>query len=203
MARPYTEAKAHEDLTMRRWISTTLAAAVVFSATGQAPAGEHIKKFFTNFSRDFKRNNLWPQPWVGPDRDSVYAPFQVMVSKGWERQNLLHTNHFEPDTGELTEAGRMKVDQILDITPTEHRAVYVPRGASPELTAKRIEQVQDYVATRATDEHPVQVVESRLRPNDYSAEYVDQIGRAFRESTPEPRIPAGQESTGGASQSGN
>lgn len=167
---------------------------------GKPPGG--LKKVWRSLSIDFKRNNLWPQPWIGPERASVYAPFSVMVAKGWMRQNLLHEEHFEPHSEELSEAGRMKVIEIISVTPPCYRAVYIPRAATPELTAKRIEHVQQYVTEKAFDDQPVQVVESKLRPNPYAADYVDQIERAFRESTPEPRIPAGMDSTGGASQSG-
>ncbi len=161
-----------------------------------------LKRVWTGLCVDFKRNNLWPQPWIGPERASVYAPMTVMVAKGWMRQNLLCEEHFEPHSEELNEAGRMKVEEIITVTPPAYRAVYIPRASTPELTAKRIEYVQQYVVDKAIDDSPVQVVQSKMRPNPYAGDYVDQIDRAFRESTPEPRIPAGMNSTGGTSQSG-
>lgn len=192
---------------MRRCLSAALVGAAFFGLGGQAKAGEPgkpgpIKKIWTSMTVDFKRNNLWPQPWIGPERSSVYAPMSVMVAKGWMRQNLLNEDHFEQNSEELNESGRMKVEEIISITPPNYRAVYIPRAATPDLTAKRIEHVQQYVVEKAIDDHPVQVVESKMRANPYAGDYVDQIDRAFRESTPEPRIPAGMNSTGGTSQSG-
>lgn len=186
---------------MRQCLMTALLAATIVGVAGPAHAGG-FKKFWTSIATDYKRNNLWPQPWIGPDRSSVYAPMTVMVAKGWARQNMLHEEHFEPNSDELSEAGRMKVETILSITPPDYLAVYVPRAATPELTAQRIAHVQQFVAEQPDNDHPVQVVESRMRRNSYPADYVDQIDRAFRESTPEPRIPASAESTGGVSQSG-
>lgn len=186
---------------MRSFLLTLLTATALAGLAETAQAGP-LAKVWHSIKVDFKRNNQWPQPWIGPDRASVYAPMQLMVAKGWERQNLLHEEHFEFNSDELNEAGRMKVDQIIAITPPEFRAVYVPRAATPELTAERIAHVQNFVATRAQDEQPVEVLESRMRRNDFPADYVDQIGRAFRDSTPEPRIPPSAESTGGSSQTG-
>lgn len=187
---------------MRRCLSAALVAATVIGLTAQAQAGDGVKKAWYNFKRDFKRNQLWPQPWVGPDRASVYAPMTVMVAKGWMRQNQLNDEHFEVGKDELNEAGRMKVQQIMAVTPPNHRAVYVMRAATPELTASRIAHVEQFVTENTFDDHPTQVCESRLRRNDFPADYVDQVGRAFRDSTPEPRIPPSEYSSGGYSQTG-
>jgi hypothetical protein len=187
---------------MRRRLLATLVATTVVGLASQAHAEGALKKAWRSFKTDYSRNALWPQPWIGQDRASVYAPMTVMVAKGWMRQNQLNDEHFEPGKDELNEAGRMKVQQIMVVTPPNHRAVYVCRAATPELTAERILHVEQFVAEHTFDNHPTQVVESRLRRNDFPADYVDQIERAFRDSTPEPRIPPSQESTGGVSQSG-
>lgn len=187
---------------MRRCLLAALVAATMLGLSVPAKGGP-LKKAWRNFTTDYMRNQLWPQPWVGPDRASVYAPLTAMVAKGWMRQNQLNEEHFEPGKDELSEAGRIKVQQIIQVTPPNHRAVYVMRAATPELTAERIAHVEQFVAENTFDGHPTQVFESRLRRNDFPADYVDQIDRAFRDSTPEPRIPPSADSTGGASQSGS
>ena len=79
------------------------------------------KKFCHSVARDTKRRNCWPEPFTRPDRYAVRAPFALMVSNGWRRQNLLGEHHFVDQGGKLTEAGRLKIRWILTEAPQHHR----------------------------------------------------------------------------------
>ena len=69
-----------------------------------------------------------------------------MVANGWRRQNLLGEFHFEPQSGQLTEAGRLKVQWILTACPEQHRLIYVHTAGTREETAARVAAVQQLAA---------------------------------------------------------
>ena len=92
--------------------------------------------------RDVKRRQCWPDPFLCPDRAAVRAPFCAMVANGWRRQNMLGEFHFDPQSGQLTEAGRLKVQWILTACPEQHRLIYVHAAGTREETAARVAAVQ-------------------------------------------------------------
>jgi hypothetical protein len=142
-----------------------------------------------NAWRDFKRNNCWPKPFDEPDRQTVRAPFAIMVQNGWRRQNLLGDYHFEMDTGKLTPAGEEKVRWILLEAPEQHRTIYVGRGRTAAETAARVDAVEKLIPHILPEGQPPAVLETNLKPHGWSADRVDAIGRKFDSSTPEPRLP--------------
>ena len=52
--------------------------------------------------------------------------------------------HFEPGTGQLTEAGRLKVRWILTAGPEQHRLIYVHTADNNQETAARVAAVQNW-----------------------------------------------------------
>jgi hypothetical protein len=152
--------------------------------------------------RDIKRRNCWPQPFVGPDRATVRAPFCVMVSNGWRRQNMLGEFHFDPGTGQLTEAGRLKVRWILTAAGDQHRLIYVHTAGKEEETSARIAAVQQFAAQIAPNDVPP-VMPTSISDDGWPADQVDLIGRKFQTSTPPPRLPAATGGSGGNSGSGS
>lgn len=151
-----------------------------------------FKTFANNMVRDFKRNNCWPEPFVGPDRYSVRAPFALMVHNGWRRQNLLGDYHFEEGTAMLKEVGRLKVRWILTVAPQQHRTIYVHESANPEVTLERIKSVQE-VALQYTRSGEIPVIEpTTVDPTGWPAERVDAIDRRWADSIPDPRLPSAQ-----------
>jgi len=147
------------------------------------------KEFGRSVVRDTKRRNCWPEPFVTPDRYAVRAPLNLMVSNGWRCQNLLGDYHFIDQGGELTEAGRMKVRWILTEAPSQHRTIYVHSSGNAELTATRIDNVQQLAAQLVPAGELPLVLETAIPAQGWSAARADVIGRKFDASTPEPRLP--------------
>ena len=114
---------------MARFVCVVSFSLVSLACTVPARAN-WIGEFFYCMARDTKRRNCWPKPFVCPDRQAVRAPFVVMVNNGWRFQNMLGDHHFASDTGELNEAGRIKVRWILTQAPQQHRSVYVYKALS-------------------------------------------------------------------------
>jgi len=146
--------------------------------------------------REFKRRNCWPKPFNYPDRYTVRAPFHAMVNNGWERQNMLGDHHFAKGTGELTEAGKLKVRWILTAAPQHHRGVYVHRAGTADETAARMQSVRLAAAEIAPERGLPPIIETDIPEYGWPAWRVDAIGRAFESSMPEPRLPEVQSGEG-------
>ncbi|MGD9647533.1 MAG: hypothetical protein AB7U73_17595 [Pirellulales bacterium] len=177
---------------MRRTIWTLLA--LVFSATwiGQAHAFEWLDRVCCAVKSEYLRIKLWPEPWIEPDRVATRAPFVVQIANGWRAHNTLGPQHFDPETGQLTHAGQLKVADIMQISPAPHRKIYIERADTPERTAERVASAQEYSASIAYDTPAPPVFVSNSRQDTMPAEYIDTIQRRFQETTPEPRLPEGE-----------
>ncbi|MCE5267682.1 MAG: hypothetical protein LLG00_07335 [Planctomycetaceae bacterium] len=174
---------------------------IAFGCAGQASA-ELLASGVNSVVRDIKRRQCWPDPFQTADRAAVRAPFCAMVANGWRRQNLLSDLHFQPQTGQLTEAGRLKVQWILTACPEQHRAIYVHIAGTRDETSARLAAVQQWASQFAGDETsptpPVTI--TSVSDQGWPAERVDAIGRRMISSTPIPRLPdadAGGASAGG------
>ncbi|OHB72071.1 MAG: hypothetical protein A2V70_20890 [Planctomycetes bacterium RBG_13_63_9] len=156
-----------------------------------APAEANwIAEFAHSIVRDTKRRCCWPKPFNRSDVDSVQAPFALMVANGWRSQNMLAEHHFAAGSGELTEAGRLKVRWIVAEAPQQHRIIYVHRADSFEATAARVDHVQQ-LAARLVPEGPLPpVIETGAIEPRWSAAEVDIVDRKFLDTIPDPRLRA-------------
>ena len=112
---------------MPRYLSWTLVALVGLVSAVPVRGDEPVRTFFRNMGRDFKRNNCWYDTFVAEDRAVQRAPFCVMVSNGWRLQNTLDDYYFQQDSSVLTEAGQIKVQQIVLYSSPAYRAIFVHR----------------------------------------------------------------------------
>jgi hypothetical protein len=165
--------------------SVVLMAALVLLLSGHSDA-----EWFAKLRRDTQRNRCWPEPFLRPDRVAGRAPFAIMINKGWQMQNTLGDDHFDPGSGMLNEAGQLKVHDILTYSPPEHRTVYVLQDTDAEVTAARNRSVTELVSKLQPLGQGLLVAGTNIRPRTSSADYVNSIGTKFNESTPDPRLPA-------------
>jgi hypothetical protein len=159
--------------------------------------------FLHSIPQDIKRRNCWPQPFVCPDRQAVRTPFAIEVANGWRRQNLMGDHHFELKTGELTEAGRLKIQWITFEAPTQHRAIYVRIAATTAETAARMNAVQSYVAQLIPQGELPSISETRISDEGWPADQVETLSRKFQSTTPPPRLPPKDSGTSGSGGGGN
>jgi hypothetical protein len=169
----------------------------LLSAGATVTRGEGwFKKHWNAFKRDAQRNNAWPEPFIPGDRMAVRQPFIIQAANGWKVQNTLSDYHFVGDTGELNEAGRLKVKTILTETPPEFRTIYVLRSHDPQETADRIASVYELGNAILPPGFDPQVGSTDLKPRTTPSYYVDAVDRSYRASTPIPRIGASSGSIG-------
>ena len=162
---------------------------VVVTFTTLSTSAEWMCDFFTGVARDTKRRNCWPAPFACPDRQTVRAPFTIMVSNGWRKQNMLGDFHFEPATGQLTEAGKLKICWIMYEAPEQHRAIYVHIGKTTEETEARLAAVNAQAASLAPQSEMPPILSTTISDVGAPAERVDIIKRMDQSSRPVPRIP--------------
>ncbi|HID78140.1 MAG TPA: hypothetical protein EYP56_19375 [Planctomycetaceae bacterium] len=136
------------------------------------------------------RNNCWPKPFATPERHAVRLPFHLMIHNGWRRQNMLDEHHFQPDTTELTEAGKLKIKWILQQAPRQHRTIYVRVGDTPGETAARMEAVQQHALQLASHDKLPPILQTTVSSPGWPARQVDTIGRKFESAIPDPVLPA-------------
>jgi hypothetical protein len=173
----------------------------VVAFTTLSSSADWLSCFCNSIARDTKRRNCWPAPFVCPDRQTVRAPFCIEVTNGWRRQNMLSDFHFESKTGQLTEAGKLKIRWVFFECPEQHRGIFVHIGQTTEETDARMAAVNAYANTLAS-QGPVPPIMSTAIPDDgYSAAQVDMITRKYQSSVPPPRLPSqsGQSSGNGSS----
>jgi hypothetical protein len=157
--------------------------------------------FLSSIARDTKRRNCWPQPFDCPDRQTVRMPFAIMVNNGWRRQNMLGDYHFDPKTGQLTEAGQMKIHWILFEAPQQHRDIYVHIGQTPEETSARLANVRTQVASLVPQGEMPPIMQTSIPDAGSPADRVELIDRKYQTSIPIPRLPALTGGNGGGNSS--
>jgi hypothetical protein len=158
--------------------------------------------FFNSIATDVKRRQCWPAPFMANDRVAARLPFAMMAANGWRRQNMLGEFHFEPGTGQLTEAGRLKVRWILTAGPEQHRAIYVHLADNNQEMVARMTAVQQY-ASQVTPMNLPSIAATSIPDDGWSANEVDIIQRKYLSSQPSPRLPPPSSGSGGGSGGGS
>lgn len=174
-----------------RMLIVTLAAAAALSAV-EARAQEQYgwDAFWHRTGLSFQRMNHYPEPFVYADREAQREPFRIMVANGWQLQNTLGSQYFNPETQELTRAGELKVRTIVTQAPEQFRTVYVLRGNNADVTAIRVDSVQQTVARAIPNGAMPAVVETGTELRGTPGEYVDSTYRNAQSSQPAPVLPA-------------
>jgi hypothetical protein len=182
-----------------------LARLVVFAVvtlTTLPLSADWLCDFCNSVARDTKRRNCWPAPFVCPDRQTVRAPFAIMVNNGWRRQNMLGDYYFEPTTGKLTEAGKLKIRWILFEAPEQHRLIYVHIGKTSEETETRLAAVNEQAASLVPQNEVPPIMQTSIADAGSPADRVDMIERKYQSSMPNPRLPSAASQSSGSGGSG-
>ncbi len=181
---------------------TRLIVFTVVTLTTLPLSADWLCDFFNSVARDTKRRNCWPAPFACPDRQTVRAPFAIMVNNGWRRQNMLGDFYFEPTTGQLTEAGKLKIRWIVFEAPEQHREIYVHIGQTSEETQARLATATAEAASLAPQGQVPHVMQTSISDGGSPADRVDLIERKYQSSMPIPRLPAPTSQSGSGGSSG-
>jgi hypothetical protein len=138
---------------------------------------------------------MWPKQYVHPSRRGICAAFAIQANNGWRRNNLLGKYHFDAEGGELSDAGKAKVDWILTQAPPQRRTIFVERATEPDQTANRIQAVQTLASSGPSQGGPIDVRESNLREIPHPAGAVDAVFTGFSTNQMPPVLPQGDSSS--------
>jgi len=142
------------------------------------------------FRSGYDANVQWPRHYIPPARRSICATYDAMISNGWRRQNLLGEYHFNQDTDELTNAGKLKVNWILSQAPVQRRNVFVQRGSEELQTTARIASVHDYAGNMSPSVGQVDVNDTHIVAEGHPAGSVDSVFVGYEANRLPPVLPA-------------
>lgn len=139
------------------------------------------------FSHTYHSSHYWPLPYICQDRQWLNDTMNVQTRNGWQQFTTLFDRHFD-NTQQLTVSGRNTLDNILVVTPPEHRIVYIQAVGSPEIENARVAAVQAVTAELTGRTEEVSVVVQRTREYTRPAQEVWNINDLYNSSTPSPRL---------------
>jgi hypothetical protein len=160
---------------------------LVGSSVTQVQAGWN--EFVQRSVLDWHRNNTWPQPFVHSDRMATCSPFVIMSQNGLCGEFTLGDHHFDPVSQSLSEAGQLKVADIIRRQPAGMAQVFVVNGRDDEISAIRLDSVQQTLAKVVTDGTLPEVRFTNYSPRGVPASYIDAVGRKLDATVPNPRLP--------------
>jgi hypothetical protein len=156
------------------------------------PASASADNWFSlhTWAAHTRANNRWPEQFLDHDRSAARAPFAVMIANGWRSQNTISTYHFNEETGELNDTGRLKVRAVMLETPVEWRTLYVLRADRTAATAARMKSVQEYAQELAQEEAIPPVLITTIEPRGTRGDVSNDVQLRFMENAPAPVLPA-------------
>lgn len=180
-------------------IGCCLVLGLTLFATARTVRANEWDDFWASVDVDWHRNNAWPHPFTDADKAATMAPFAIMVANGWQRENLLGEEYFDEDAKHLTLAGRNRIRTILTDSPPEHRVIFVQRDLSDEVTAKRLDVVQQAAAAMLPHGTLPDVLVSNMTPPSRPGDLVNSELHSYSSSVPTARLTGlGASSSGGA-----
>jgi hypothetical protein len=191
------EGRLVEQIMRKKRLDLLCASLALGVLTTQSALGD---EFFCRMHQSFERNRWWPQPFTEMDRSAVRNAFCINAEHGYKKQNTLVDQLFDAESQQLNTAGEAYVRMIVTRSQVSRRDIYVVRGPSEEATVARMDSVQQAVAKLAPRGAMPSVTISDRIPALSQGSITDVIRRQYDSSTPAPRIPAMQESSGGSSE---
>jgi hypothetical protein len=118
----------------------------------------------------------------------------------------LHDYHFNPDTQQLTDAGRTQLVYVMTKVPPQYRTVYIAQGATADMGQLRSAATEEFMRdTGSPNIPPIVTIPDTFggRP----ANEVDRLRNLELQSIPRPRLfligVAGRTGGGGGSGMGS
>lgn len=140
------------------------------------------------FCHRYHTAHYWPDPYRWQDRGSVRAHFAAQAAAGWITNTTLYEQHFDPETNELNDSGRVHLKWILLYAPPQRRTPWVQAADSPQVNQARLASAQEEATALVGAVCPP--ISLRIcQPYGGSAQEVDLIRRSYLESIPVPRVP--------------
>jgi len=178
---------------LRASLLFTLLATIVFAAPAQAGWND----FWGSVKQDWHRNTAWPQPWQAHEREAVRSPFRTMVNKGHQVENTLGEPYFDSNSQALNRAGEIRLRYLLSL-PVQRRVVFVLVGPTRDITATRVDSVQQAIAVMMPERAMPPVYLTELAPRGWNGGQIDAMNRAYSSGQASPILGGAGGGGGGA-----
>ena len=153
-----------------------------------SPAVAQQHKWVEMVKTDWHRMNHWPKPFTLADRQALRAPFAIMIQNGWERQNTLGSYLFDPETHQILNVGKRQLHWIITQAPQSRRQVFVEEGATLDVTAARVDSVEQMIAEMTPNGKLWPVQQTHRGPVGVAAGVIDTIYRKYDSTIMDPRL---------------
>ncbi len=138
----------------------------------------------------YHRAHYWPYPYNCADRSAVRQVIDQQSYNGWMKYTTLYAYHFNPETQELNQSGRLNLRRIALCTPEKYRTAYVAAAMDPQDCEIRMANVTTALTTICGSEAGAPPIHLRVAQSiGTPAEEVYLIRGAYLQSTPAPRLP--------------
>ena len=139
------------------------------------------------FTHAYHSQHYWPLPYVCQDRAYVKNINDIQVGNGWKQETTLYDRHFAEDDL-LNVPGKLHLIDILEVTPSKYRTVYVQSTYDTNVDNIRLSNVQAAISELTNGTETVSVLTRRGRDYSRPASEVQAINDLYNSSLPQPRI---------------
>jgi hypothetical protein len=153
--------------------------------------------YYGTWHRHVCQNVRWPEQHFDHDRIAARAPLQAMIANGWRTQNTISNYHFNEITGELNDAGKLKLRAVLYESPAEWRTIYVLRADAPDISAARMQSVQKIAGELMQGDPVPAILPTTVEPRGTRGDISNRVNGAFMENAPAPVLPQRTATDGG------
>jgi hypothetical protein len=150
-----------------------------YAARPCAPSEPFIHRYHTA--------HYWPDPYRWQDRGVVRSSIEAQRAAGWMTATTLYAQHFNPETNELNESGRLHLRWILIHVPHNRRTTWVQAGDVAQVSQMRLASVKSATSEIFGNDRPP-VMLRVCEPLGTPAQEIDMVRRAYLSSWPVPRI---------------
>ncbi len=152
------------------------------------------------FSHVYHAAHFWPYPYICQDRAYVHGVLNQQISNGWADETTLYHYHFDAQTHELTEPGRLHLNWILVEAPDQFRQVHIQKVGDDQTNQARLAAVQNAMNEIVIDGSVAPITWRAGLPPTRPAHEVQRMQLLDRNSLRAPVI--GSSSGGGSGGSG-
>ena len=154
------------------------------------PTGERQQ-----FTHAYHSEHYWPLPYVCQDRSYVQNLVATQEGNGWREETTIYERHFD-ENEQLNVPGRLHLIDIMEVTPSRYRTVYVQSSYDADLDNIRVANVQQSINELTGGTEPISVLVRHGRDYSRPASEVKIINDLYNSSVPPPRL-AGAAAGGG------
>lgn len=140
------------------------------------------------FSHVYHAAHYWPYPFVCEDRAYVRSVLAMQEQNGWAEATTLYEYHFDADTIEVNQPGRLHLRWILQNPRPEYRVIYVQTADSAAVTEARLSAARLAAIEMVGEANLPPILPRVTDPLGRPAREIDGIQREIFETIPSPRI---------------